>query len=62
MRLSRPVANHWRSAPATPATAGLSFLAAGAGVAVWRVAERVPRGWWPAGFLALVGGVAQLLV
>lgn len=61
-KLSRPVANRRRGARAASVGAGLSFLAAGAVVAVWHVAERLPHGWWLASFLALVGGVVQLLL
>jgi hypothetical protein len=59
---SDPVASRRRSGPATSAGAALSFLAAGACVAVWHAVEPLPHGWWLASFLVLVGGVAQLLL
>jgi hypothetical protein len=61
-RWSRRLVDRRRRVPAPSAAAGLSFLAAGAGVAVWQVAERLPHGWWLITFLVLVGGVAQLLL
>jgi len=61
LSLRRPPADR-RGMPAAYGSAGLSFLAASVGVAVWHVAERLPHGWWLASFLALVGGVAQLLL
>jgi hypothetical protein len=62
VRLSRPVASRRPSARDVSVCAGLSFLAASAGIAVWRVAAPLPHGWWLVSFLALVGGVAQLLL
>jgi hypothetical protein len=59
---SRPVAGRGHRVPAAAAGAGLSFLAASAGVAAWHMAEGVPHGWWLASFLGLVGGIAQLLL
>jgi hypothetical protein len=44
------------------AWAGSSFMLAAAGVAVWKSSGDVGHGWWLASFLALVGGVAQLLL
>lgn len=44
------------------AWAGSSFIIAAAGVAVWQSIGHVGHGWWLASFLALVGGVAQLLL
>ncbi len=42
--------------------AGLSFLAASAAIAAWQATERLAHGWWLVSFLALVGGLAQLLL
>jgi hypothetical protein len=44
------------------ACAGTSFLIAGAGVAAWNSLHPVEHGWWLASFLALVGGIAQVLL
>jgi hypothetical protein len=44
------------------ACAGASFLIAGAGVAAWNSVHPLDHGWWLASFLALVGGIAQLLL
>jgi hypothetical protein len=38
------------------------FLVAGAGVAARNAAHPFEHGWWLASFLALVGGIAQLLL
>ena len=42
--------------------AGLSFVGASAGIAVWHATERFAHGWWLVSFLALVGGLSQLLL
>jgi hypothetical protein len=42
--------------------AGAAFLIAGAGVAAWNAVQSLEHGWWLASFLALVGGVAQVLL
>ena len=44
------------------ACVGTSFLIAGAGVAAWNAVQPFAHGWWLASFLALVGGVAQVLL
>ena len=43
------------------ACAGASFLTAGVGVVAWNSVQPFAHGWWLVSFLALVGGVAQLL-
>jgi hypothetical protein len=44
------------------ACAGAAFLIAGAGVAARNAVQSLEHGWWLASFLALVGGVAQVLL
>jgi hypothetical protein len=60
--LSRPVTRREQRVRATSVGAGVSFLAASAGVAAVHVTEGVPHGWWLVSFLGLVGGIAQLLL
>jgi hypothetical protein len=51
-----------RGRPSIFVGAGLSFLGASAWIAVWNGTERFAHGWWLVSFLALVGGLAQLLL
>jgi ferredoxin len=52
-----PVPTHLGDLPARRAV----FLAASAVAADWNAAEPFAHGWWLVSFLALVGGIAQLL-
>ena len=60
--LSRPMSVRRRGLPPIFVCAGLLFLGASAGIAVWQATERFAHGWWLVGFLALVGCLAQLLL
>jgi hypothetical protein len=60
--LSRPRAGRAGGLAAAPLGAGVAWLAASIGVAVWELAGHVSHGWWLVSFLGLVGGVAQLLL
>jgi hypothetical protein len=52
--------------PALPAPlfacGGAAFIVAASGVAAWNAIDQVAHGWWLVSFLALVGGLAQLLL
>jgi hypothetical protein len=60
--LSRPMSARRRGLPPVFVGAGLSFLGASAGIALGQATERFAHGWWLVSFLALVGGLAQLLL
>jgi hypothetical protein len=59
--VTHPAAGRASGLHAAPA-AGVAWLAASIGVAVWEIAGHLPHGWWLVSFLGLVGGVAQLLL